>query len=353
MRWVSYAGLALLGGAWLLLTVWPEGRDDPGPGASSGAAGGWRRRCSGRAAAAGPVHGRGRAWPALVDGRCWTRPCTPTTASCTACGCCCWPRSRCCWRGRVQAGRRARAVGGRRRRPAVGLVSRLGRRARRHDLAELAVGAGGHGAPAGHDDVGRRAGRPGRRPAAPPGPGRAARRAARLLDGAFASVVVSPAIGHVRGLAGHRQPGRDSRAPPTGCSSWPRSCSSSRSSRWPTSRAAGPAPLPSPAARLRHGGRDEATETLETHDDVDPHTDTERLRRSVYVEVLVALVVLGLTAVLVAEPRGKEALAAQDREPVSASAPLGGGASVTVTSDPGTHGTSSSPSTSPARTRRR
>ncbi|MBE7190207.1 copper resistance CopC/CopD family protein, partial [Jatrophihabitans endophyticus] len=27
-RWISYAGLALLGGTWLLLTVWPEGRDD-------------------------------------------------------------------------------------------------------------------------------------------------------------------------------------------------------------------------------------------------------------------------------------------------------------------------------------
>src|SRR5262249_45071003 len=27
-RWISYGGLALLGGVWLLLTIWPEGRDD-------------------------------------------------------------------------------------------------------------------------------------------------------------------------------------------------------------------------------------------------------------------------------------------------------------------------------------
>jgi copper transport protein len=28
VRWVAFAGLALLGGGWLLLTIWPEGRDD-------------------------------------------------------------------------------------------------------------------------------------------------------------------------------------------------------------------------------------------------------------------------------------------------------------------------------------
>ncbi|MEO9137819.1 MAG: copper resistance protein CopC [Jatrophihabitans sp.] len=65
---------------------------------------------------------------------------------------------------------------------------------------------------------------------------------------------------------------------------------------------------------------------------------TERLRRSVYVESLAALVVLALTAVLVAEPRGNEALAAQYRQPISASATLGAGRMLTVTSDPGTHG---------------
>ena len=46
-RWLSYAGLALLGGVWLLLTVWPAGRDEPRPrrlvklgwlGAAAGAA---------------------------------------------------------------------------------------------------------------------------------------------------------------------------------------------------------------------------------------------------------------------------------------------------------------------------
>ena len=82
--------------------------------------------------------------------------------------------------------------------------------------------------------------------------------------------------------------------------------------------------------------------TADLVDDVEPDTvplETERLRRSVYVEALVALVVLGLTSVLVAEPRGKEALAAQYRTPVTASASLGGGASITVTSDPGMHGT--------------
>ena len=66
--------------------------------------------------------------------------------------------------------------------------------------------------------------------------------------------------------------------------------------------------------------------------------DVERLRRSVVVEVLMALVVLGVTAVLVAQPRGKEALAADYRAPVSASTTLGGGRSVTVIADPGIHG---------------
>jgi copper transport protein len=74
-------------------------------------------------------------------------------------------------------------------------------------------------------------------------------------------------------------------------------------------------------------------EPVEEHD-----VDVERLRRSVVVEVLVALVVLGVTAVLVAQPRGKEALAADYREPVSATTSLGSGRSVTVTADPGIHG---------------
>jgi copper transport protein len=64
----------------------------------------------------------------------------------------------------------------------------------------------------------------------------------------------------------------------------------------------------------------------------------ERMRRSVLVEVALAVLVLVATAVLVDQPRGTEALAASDREPVSASAQLGGGRSVTVTADPGVHG---------------
>ena len=66
--------------------------------------------------------------------------------------------------------------------------------------------------------------------------------------------------------------------------------------------------------------------------------DVERLRRSVVVEVGVALVVLAVTAVLVGQPRGKEALAADYHQPVSASTSLGGDRSVTVTADPGIHG---------------
>jgi copper transport protein len=64
----------------------------------------------------------------------------------------------------------------------------------------------------------------------------------------------------------------------------------------------------------------------------------ERLRRGVLVEVAVAGLVLVATAVLVDQPRGREALAAADRSPVSASASLGAGRSVSVTVDPGTHG---------------
>ncbi|WP_375479156.1 copper resistance protein CopC [uncultured Jatrophihabitans sp.] len=70
----------------------------------------------------------------------------------------------------------------------------------------------------------------------------------------------------------------------------------------------------------------------------DRDVDVERLRRSVFVEVLVGVVVLAVTAVLVAEPRGKEALIASYRTSVSASASLGDGRSVTVESDTGLHG---------------
>jgi copper transport protein len=73
-------------------------------------------------------------------------------------------------------------------------------------------------------------------------------------------------------------------------------------------------------------------------DVADDEVAIERLRRSVLVEAVIGLGVLVLSAVLVAEPRGKEALLVSHREPVSASAPLGGGRSIQVTAAPGTHG---------------
>lgn len=68
-------------------------------------------------------------------------------------------------------------------------------------------------------------------------------------------------------------------------------------------------------------------------------TATERLRRSVLVEIALAIGVLVATSVLVAQPRGKEAIATRDLRPASSSADLGGGRSVTVTVTPGKHGT--------------
>jgi copper transport protein len=65
---------------------------------------------------------------------------------------------------------------------------------------------------------------------------------------------------------------------------------------------------------------------------------TRRLGRAVTVEAMIGLVVLGFTAVLVSQPRGTEALAADDRKPITASASLGGGRSITLTLDPGVHG---------------
>jgi copper transport protein len=70
----------------------------------------------------------------------------------------------------------------------------------------------------------------------------------------------------------------------------------------------------------------------------DPGIQRELLRRSVLVEATLGVVVLAVTAVLVAEPRGPEALAAQYRNPTSATTSLGGSASVTVTVDPALHG---------------
>jgi copper transport protein len=67
-------------------------------------------------------------------------------------------------------------------------------------------------------------------------------------------------------------------------------------------------------------------------------TDVERMRRSVVVEVAIGVVVLALAAVLVGQPRGSDAIAADDRAPVSASAPLSTQRTVTMTVDPGRHG---------------
>jgi copper transport protein len=73
--------------------------------------------------------------------------------------------------------------------------------------------------------------------------------------------------------------------------------------------------------------------------DVPVEVSTGRIRKAVLAEVLVAFVVLGATSMLVAQPRGKEALAVDHQRPVSASSSLGSGRTATVTIDPGTHGT--------------
>ena len=67
-------------------------------------------------------------------------------------------------------------------------------------------------------------------------------------------------------------------------------------------------------------------------------TDVERMRRSVVIEVAIGIVVLVLAAVLVGQPRGSDAVAADDRAAVSASAPLSTQRTVTMTVDPGRHG---------------
>ena len=67
-------------------------------------------------------------------------------------------------------------------------------------------------------------------------------------------------------------------------------------------------------------------------------TDVERLRRSVAVEVVIGVVVLVLAAVLVGQPRGSDAIAAADRAPVTATAPLSAQRTASVTVDPGQHG---------------
>jgi copper transport protein len=65
----------------------------------------------------------------------------------------------------------------------------------------------------------------------------------------------------------------------------------------------------------------------------------ERMRRSVLVELALAALVLAATSVLVDQPRGPEAVAARDAQPVSGTAQLLGGRTATVTIEPGRHGT--------------
>jgi copper transport protein len=73
-------------------------------------------------------------------------------------------------------------------------------------------------------------------------------------------------------------------------------------------------------------------------DVADEPVEVERVRRAVLVEIVLAIGVLVATSVLVAQPRGKEAVAIQQQRPASASAPLGGGRTATVTIEPGRHG---------------
>jgi len=80
------------------------------------------------------------------------------------------------------------------------------------------------------------------------------------------------------------------------------------------------------------------TEVAAAEDSALDPVEHERMRRGVLVEVVLAALVLAATAVLVDQPRGREALAAQDRAAASGSAALGNGRTVTVTVEPGVHG---------------
>lgn len=71
---------------------------------------------------------------------------------------------------------------------------------------------------------------------------------------------------------------------------------------------------------------------------IEDEMDLGPVRRSVLAEAVIASVVLAVTAVLVAEPPGRAALAATRAEARSSTVALGGGRSATVTLDPGRHG---------------
>jgi copper transport protein len=66
--------------------------------------------------------------------------------------------------------------------------------------------------------------------------------------------------------------------------------------------------------------------------------EVEQLRRGVLVEAALAVLVLAATSVLVDTPRGREAIAVSDAKPVSGVANLGNGRAATVGVDPGKHG---------------
>jgi copper transport protein len=66
--------------------------------------------------------------------------------------------------------------------------------------------------------------------------------------------------------------------------------------------------------------------------------EADRLRRSIGAEVVLAVAVLAATAVLVAEPPGKAATAVQQAKPRSTTVALGGGGRATVRVEPGRHG---------------
>jgi copper transport protein len=84
---------------------------------------------------------------------------------------------------------------------------------------------------------------------------------------------------------------------------------------------------------------DDQAETVDPPDEGLSDTDAERLRRSVLVEIVLAVCILVLTAVLVAEPRGKEAIATKELRPAASSVDLGDARSATVKITPGRHGT--------------
>ena len=94
--------------------------------------------------------------------------------------------------------------------------------------------------------------------------------------------------------------------------------------------------------RLAYAMTTDTAELTETGGPPEPPyltaNETEQMRRSVWVEVVIAALVLAATAFLVAQPRGAEAIAARNRGAVSGSASLGSGRTAMVRVDPGVHG---------------